>query len=83
MTLTPLLATDGLELEFDLSGIKELTNTHEPVQEIMMVFLISETRTTIPIFLFLIQNIDCGYPLERRRGGSNVFPQSMFGAKKK
>ena len=31
------------------------------------------------IFLFLPQNIDCGYTLEPpRRGGSNVYPQSMF-----
>ena len=31
------------------------------------------------IFLFLLQNIDCGYSLEPpRRGGSNVYPQSMF-----
>ena len=31
-------------------------------------------------FLFLLQNIDCGYLLEPpRRGGSNVYPQSMFG----
>ena len=30
-------------------------------------------------FLFLLQNIDCGYPLEPlRRGGSNVYTQSMF-----
>ena len=30
-------------------------------------------------FLFLLQNIDCGYSLEPpRRGGSNVNPQSMF-----
>ena len=30
-------------------------------------------------FLLLLQNIDCGYPLEPpRRGGSNVYPQSMF-----
>ena len=30
-------------------------------------------------FLFLLQNIDCGYSLEQpRRGGSNVYPQSMF-----
>ena len=30
-------------------------------------------------FLFLLQNIDCGYLLEPpRRGGSNVYPQSMF-----
>ena len=33
-------------------------------------------------FLFLLQNIDCGYSLEPpRRGGSNVYPQSMFSAK--
>ena len=32
-------------------------------------------------FLFLLQIIDCGYSLEPpRRGGSNVYPQSMFGA---
>ena len=30
-------------------------------------------------FLFLLQNIDCGYSLEPpRRGGSNVYPQSLF-----
>ena len=30
-------------------------------------------------FLFLLQNIDCGCSLEPpRRGGSNVYPQSMF-----
>ena len=35
------------------------------------------------IFLIFAQNIDCGYTLEPpRRGGSNEYPQSMFGAKK-
>ena len=30
-------------------------------------------------FLFLLQNIDCGYSLEPpSRRGSNVYPQSMF-----
>ena len=30
-------------------------------------------------YLILLQNIDCGYSLELpRRGGSNVYPQSMF-----
>ena len=30
-------------------------------------------------FLFLLQNIDCGYSLEPpQRGGSNMYPQSMF-----
>ena len=43
------------------------------------------------IFLFLLENIDCGYSLEpprrggsneyhNRRGGSNEYPQSMFWA---
>ena len=33
----------------------------------------------IPIFLIFAQNIDCGYTLEPpQRGGSNVYPQSMF-----
>ena len=35
-------------------------------------------------FLFLLQNIDCGYSLEPpRRGGSNEYPQSMFWSKNK
>ena len=30
-------------------------------------------------FLILLQNIDCGYSLQPpHRGGSNVYPQSMF-----
>ena len=33
-------------------------------------------------FLFLLLNIDCGYSLELPwRGGSNLYPQSVFGAK--
>ena len=33
-------------------------------------------------FLFLLQNIDCGYSLEPpRRGGSNVYPQYIWWAK--
>ena len=36
------------------------------------------------IFLIFAQNIDCGYSLEPpRRGGSNVYPQSMFWSKNK
>ena len=34
----------------------------------------------IPIFLFLIQNIHCGYPLEPpQRGGSNVVLPGVLG----
>ena len=36
------------------------------------------------IFLFLLQNIDCGYTLEPpRRGGSNMYPQSYVLSKNK
>ena len=35
-------------------------------------------------FLFLLQNIDCGYSLEPpRRGDSNEYPQSLFWSKNK
>ena len=34
-------------------------------------------------FLFLLQNIDCGYSLEPPRGSSNEYPQSMFWSKNK
>ena len=35
-------------------------------------------------FLFLLQNIDCGYSSELpRRGGSNEYPQSVFLSKNK
>ena len=36
------------------------------------------------IFLIFAPNIDCGYTLEPpHRGGSNVYPQSMFWSKNK
>ena len=36
------------------------------------------------IFLFIAQNIDCGYTLNRlARGGSNEYPQTMFWGKNK
>ena len=35
-----------------------------------------------PLFLFLLQNIDCGFLLELpRQSGSNLYSQSIFGAK--
>ena len=44
-----------VKLELAQSSIKELTNTHEPIQEIMMVFLFSERRTTTPVNPTFIQ----------------------------
>ena len=36
-------------------------------------------RNVLIFFLFLLQNIDCGYSLEPpRRGGSNEYPQSKY-----
>ena len=46
-------------------------------------FLYSKTGVYrgIQFFLFLIQNIHCGYPIEPpRQGGSNVYPQCVFWA---
>ena len=40
-------------------------------------------RKIFDIFLIFAQNIDCGYTLEPRRGGSNEYPQSMFWNKNK
>ena len=43
-------------------------------------YIVKLRYTAVFIFsLFLIQNIDCGYSLELpRRGGSNLYPQSIF-----
>ena len=35
------------------------------------------------MFFIFAQNIDSGYTLEPRRGGSNEYPQSMFWSKNK
>ena len=40
-------------------------------------------RKFLIFFLFLLQNIDCGYSLEPPRRGSNEYPQSMFWSKNK
>ena len=42
-------------------------------------FYIVKLGFTGVYIIFLLKNIDCGYSLEPpRRGGSNVYPQSMF-----
>ena len=40
-------------------------------------------RKNFDIFRIFAQNIDCGYTLKPPRGGSNVYPQSMFWSKNK
>ena len=57
---------------------------------VYIIFLISAQKHRLWVlvrtafFLFLLQNIDCGYSLEPpHRGGSNEYPQSMFLSKNK
>ena len=45
MTLT--CSTCNRQYRARIGAIKELTKTHKPIQEIMMIFLICERRTTI------------------------------------
>ena len=52
----------------------------DPLQPHFYIVKLGFTEYTL-FFLFLLQNIDCGHPLEPpRRGGSNEYPQSMFWA---
>ena len=52
-----------------------------PLEHLFYIVKVGFTGVYL-FFLFLLQNIDCGYSLEPpRRGGSNVYPQSMFRAK--
>ena len=54
-----------------------------PMQYTEIVFVVKMIFFII-IFLIFAQNIDCGYTLEPpRRGGSNVYPQSLFWSKNK
>ena len=46
---------------------------------ILLLYIKTGVYRGIQFFLLLIQNIDCGYSLEKpQRGGSNVYSQSMF-----
>ena len=50
----------------------------DPLQPHFYIVKLGFTGVYI-IFLISAQNIDCEYSLEPpRRGGSNVYPQSMF-----
>ena len=51
----------------------------DPLKPHFYIVKLGFKRCTIYFFLFLLQNIDCGYSLEPpRRGGSNMLSQSMF-----
>ena len=62
--------------------VRNITKTRryniDPLKPHFYVIKLGFTGYTL-FFLFLLKNIDCGYSLEPpRRGGSNVYPQSMF-----
>ena len=64
----------GTELRY---GIRS-PNVRTPV-DIPILYSKTGVCKGIPIFLIFAPNIDCGYSLEPpRRGGSNLYPQSMF-----
>ena len=60
------------------TSVPALGLKYHNIQTCLLVYA-ADLRTIGPLVLFLLQNIDCGYSLEPpRRGGSNVYPQSMF-----
>ena len=65
--------------ESDNSSEKHVRAIYTPLNPTFICGKIGVLRG-IPIFLILLQNIDCGYSLEPlgERGGSNECPQSMF-----
>ena len=64
-----------------LSSGKPVREIYTPFKPLFYIVKLEYTGVYL-FFLLLLQNIDCGYSLEpSRRGGSNVYPQSMFRAK--
>ena len=55
-TVYMIMTTDSIELALAKSAIKELSNTHEPIQEIMMVFL-KNTANTLPLITMKIPTV--------------------------
>ena len=76
----PDICTEPSECHSGFSSGKHVREMYTPLY---LTFIVKLGYAGIYLFfLFLLQNIDCGYSLEPpRRGGSNVYPQSMFGAK--
>ena len=73
---------EGVSIFLDVTGITETClYNFDPLKTHFYIVKLGFTGVYI-IFLISAQNIDCEYSLEPpRRGGSNEYPQSMFGAK--
>ena len=68
-------------LGFSRSITKTCLYNFDPLKPHFYIIKLGFTGVYIIFFLFLLKNIDCGYPLEPpRRGGSNGYPQSVFWA---
>ena len=64
-------------LLFFISG-KHVREMYTPLKPHFYLVKLGYTGVNL-FFLFLLQNTECGYSLEPpRRGGSNLYPQSMF-----
>ena len=78
------LQTTDIKFPGNISSNVNITKTYlynfDPLKPHCYVVKLGFTGVYI-ILLFLLKNIDCGYPLEPpRRGGSNEYPQSIFWA---
>ena len=73
------MASSGVFISLDLT-VSHYENIPMQYKEIFKVVKNENfPLKNFDIFLIFAQNIDCGYTLEPpRRGGSNVYPQSMF-----
>ena len=92
MTVFKMQMTIAFHVPVNLSDNKNVENVSKSCHKIPLpsrkhtyIILTSLNPTLLGftgvniIFLISTQNIDCGYSLEPpRRGGSNVYPQSMF-----
>ena len=74
----PLINTTECTVQVHIT--KTCLYNFDPVKPHFYIVKLGFTAVYI-IFLISAQNIDCRYSLEPpRRGGSNEYPQSMFGA---
>ena len=67
--------------KFEKCITKTCLYNFDPLKPHFYIVKLGFTGVYIIYFLFLLENIDCGYSLEPpHRGGSNKYPQSMFWA---
>ena len=75
--------TISARIRNDMNDSMESANYENIPMQYIEIFKIVKNENfqwkNFDIVLIFAQNIDCGYSLEPpRRGGSNMYPQSMF-----